>query len=347
MKIARLVSLTVFLSGAAAGQSADTGTAHKAAATALLNSNNTGAAHLACPADIALNPVTNQAVVTSNPPGGGPPRVAGAPGAGRAGGRGAGGRPATPPRENWYAEGGQVFDNLYMLTTKANSAWAVKTSDGIILIDTLFGYAAQDEIVDGMKKLGLDPADIKYIVLSHAHGDHDGAVKFLQDTYHPHVILAPKDWELAAREANPYTHDMDASDGQKLTLGDTTITLYFTPGHTGGTLSFLVPVKDHGVPHVAFEWGGTALSGNTSKEMLQSYISNAGRMQDITGGNGADVIIGNHTEYNDALARLEQTKARKPGEPNPWVVGKTEVRNYLTVVQECAKSWLAVDDGRP
>jgi metallo-beta-lactamase class B len=340
MQIARFVSIAVFLSAAASGQPADTGTAHKAAATALLNSNNAGAAHLACPAAIFPEP-------TANPPGGGPARGAGAPGAGRAGGRGPGGRGAVPPRENWYAEGGQVFDNLYMLTTKANSAWAVKTSAGIILIDTLFGYAAQDEIVDGMKKLGLDPADIKYIVVSHAHGDHDGAVKFLQDTYHPHVILAPKDWELAAREATPYSHDMDATDGQKLTLGDTTITIYITPGHTGGTLSFLVPVKDRGVAHVAMEWGGTALSANTSKEMLQSYISNAARFQDIADGTGADVIIGNHTEYNDALARLQRTKARQPGEPNPWVVGKTEVRNYLTVVEECAKSWLAIDEGRP
>lgn len=90
-----------------------------------------------------------------------------------------------------------------MLTTKANTAWAVKTSTGIILIDTLFGYAAQDEIVDGMKKLGLDPAEIKYVIVSHAHGDHDGSVKFLQDTYKPRVILGPKDWELAAREPNP------------------------------------------------------------------------------------------------------------------------------------------------
>jgi metallo-beta-lactamase class B len=234
-----------------------------------------------------------------------------------------------------------------MLTTKTNSAWAVKTSAGIILIDTLFGYAAQDEIVDGMKKLGLDPADIKYIVISHAHGDHDGAVKFLQDTYHPHVILAPKDWELAAKQATPYTHDMDATDGQKLTLGDTTVTIYITPGHTGGTLSFLVPVKDKGVPHLAFEWGGTALSGGTSKEMLQSYISNAGRLLDIADGAGADVIIGNHTEYNNALEKLELTKARKPGDANPWVVGKPEVRKYLTVVQECAKSWLAIGEGRP
>jgi metallo-beta-lactamase class B len=327
-----LVLLTVFVSAAALAQTSDTAAAHKAAATALLNSNNAGAAHLACPATISLTP-------TSNPPGGGPPRAAGA-------GRGAGGRGGVPPRENWYAEGGKVFDNLYMLTTKTNSAWAVKTSAGIILIDTLFGYAAQDEIVDGMKKLGLDPADIKYIVISHAHGDHDGAVKFLQDTYHPHVILAPKDWELASRQATPYAHDMEATDGQKLTLGDTTITIYFTPGHTGGTLSFLVPVKDQGVPHLAFEWGGTALSGNTSKEMLQSYISNAVRMKDIVDGAGADVIIGNHTEYNNAIERLERTNARKSGEPNPWVVGKIEVGKYLTVVEECAKSWLAITEGR-
>jgi hypothetical protein len=166
MKTIRVVPSLLILSAALVAQTPDTGTAHKAAATALLNANNIGAAHLACP-DFAA------------PPGSTP--------AGRGPGRGAGGRGpgATPARETWYAEGGQVFDNLYMLTTKANSAWAVKTSDGIILIDTLFGYAAQDEIVDGMKKLGLDPADIKYVIISHAHGDHDGAVKFLQDTYKP------------------------------------------------------------------------------------------------------------------------------------------------------------------
>jgi metallo-beta-lactamase class B len=324
----RVFLAPLILSAAAFAQTPDTGTAHKAAATALLNVNNIGAAHLACP-DFAA------------PPGSAP--------AGRGPARGAGGRgpAATPARETWYAEGGQVFDNLYMLTTKANSAWVVKTSGGIILIDTLFGYAAQDEIVDGMKKLGLDPADIKYVIISHAHGDHDGAVKFLQDTYKPQVILSPKDWELAAREPNPYTHDLEATDGQKLTLGDTTITIYITPGHTAGTLSFLIPVKDHGVPHVAMEWGGTALGANTTKEMLQSYISNASRFKDIAEGAGADVIIGNHTEYNDALARLERTKARKPGEPNPWVVSKAEVGKYLTVVAECAKSWLAIDEGHP
>jgi metallo-beta-lactamase class B len=81
--------------------------------------------------------------------------------------------------------------------------------------------------------------------------------------------------------------------------------------------------------------------------MLESYISNAKRFKDISDGLGADVIIGNHTEYNDALNRLERMKARKQGDPNPWVVGKPEVEAYLTVVEECAKSWLAIGDGRP
>ena len=297
---------------------------------ALVNENNAGAARLACPATIFPDPA-------SNPPGG----------ARRGSARGRGGPRPTPPRENWYAEGGWIFDNLYLLTTQVNSAFAVKTSEGIILIDTLFEYAAQDAIVDGLKEAGLDPADIKYIVVSHAHGDHDGSVKFLQDTYNAQVIMGPKDWELAEQRDDPPRRDIVATDGQKLTLGDTTVTIYITPGHTGGTLSVLVPVTDNGVKHVAMEWGGTALGRNTSKEMLQSYISNAGRFMDIAQGSGADVIIGNHTAYNNALERLERTKERKPGEPHPWVVGKEEVSQYLTVVQECAKAWLAIGEGRP
>lgn len=323
--------LSLAFAASAMAQVADTGTAHKAAATALLNSNNKGAANLACPATIG-------AVSTANPPGGRGPGPGAAKGKGPAG---------PPPKEQWYAEGGQVFDNLFMLTTKVNSAWAVKTSAGIILIDTLFGYAAEDSIINEMKKNGLNPADIKYIIVSHAHGDHDGAVKMLQDMTNAKVIMGPKDWELAAREANPPRKDIEATDGQKLTLGDTTVTIYITPGHTAGTLSVLVPVKDKGQPHLAMEWGGTALSGATTKEMLESYISNARRFKDISDGAGADVIIGNHTEYNDALNRLEQTKNRKPNDPNPWIVGKGEVQKYLTVVEECAKSWLAIGNGRP
>ena len=52
------------------------------------------------------------------------------------------------------------------------SAWALTTSQGIILIDAIYDYSVEDEVVGGLKKLGLNPADVKYVLVSHAHSDH-------------------------------------------------------------------------------------------------------------------------------------------------------------------------------
>ena len=66
-----------------------------------------------------------------------------------------------PARSDWYTPPGKVFDNLYWLGSKEDSTWAVTTSEGIILIDTANDYTAKELITDGMKKVGLDPAQIK------------------------------------------------------------------------------------------------------------------------------------------------------------------------------------------
>ena len=86
--------------------------------------------------------------------------------------------PAPPPpnRESWYTEPARVFDDVYFVGTKDRSSWALTTSDGIILIDTTFEYEAEAVIVGGLKKLGLDPAAVKYVIISHAHpGEVGGA----------------------------------------------------------------------------------------------------------------------------------------------------------------------------
>src|SRR6185369_10040531 len=74
-----------------------------------------------------------------------------------------------PPRDTWYAEPAKVFDDLYFVGGKVHSSWALTTRDGIILIDTIFPYNSEELIVGGMQKLGLDPKQIKYIIISHAH----------------------------------------------------------------------------------------------------------------------------------------------------------------------------------
>ena len=110
-----------------------------------------------------------------------------------------------------------------------------------------------------MKKLGLDPAKIKFAIVSHGHNNHSGGAKYLQDHFGTQVILSAADWEWLDRNnpADPKPkRDIVATDGQKLTLGDTTLTLHLTPGHTLGTISTLIPVKDGGRSHLAAQFGG-------------------------------------------------------------------------------------------
>jgi metallo-beta-lactamase class B len=131
---------------------------------------------------------------------------------------------------------------------------------------------------------------------------------------------------------------MVATDGQKLTLGDTTITLYITPGHTPGTISVLIPVKDNGQPHLAALWGGTGL--NADRESLQNYIQSAKRFSEIVRDARADMILSNHTDWDQSKVYLPMLAKRAPGTRNPYVVGNDNVGRYLKVAEECATARL-------
>ncbi|SRR6266550_1879224 len=274
------------------------------------------------------------------PPAPAPARQAGA-------GRQAGAPPpGPPPRSQWHVEPAKVFDNLYYLGQSEYSAWAVNTSGGIIVVDALFDYSVDDEIVGGLTTLGLDPKNIKYVLVSHGHSDHAGGAKLLQDRFGAHVIMSAADWDLIARNTQSWPkakRDMVAVDGQKLTLGDTTLTMYLTPGHTPGTISTLIPVKDNGTPHVAAEWGGTGFNFTITPDKPRSYwfptyAASADHFRDAVTRANADVLIANHPNQDGAKAKLAALAKRKPGDPNPYVIGNDSVKRYLTMVGECARA---------
>jgi len=251
-----------------------------------------------------------------------------------------------PPRSQWHAEPAKVFDNLYYLGQTEYSAWAVTTSDGIIVIDALFEYSVEDEIVNGLTKLGLDPRNIKYVLVNHGHRDHAAGAKLLQERVGARVIMSEADWDLLARNTQAWPkpkRDMVATNGQRLTLGDTTLTLYLTPGHTPGTISTLIPVRDGGRPHVAAEWGGTGFNFTITPERprkfwFEQYITSAERFRDAATKTVADVLIANHPNQDGAKAKLSALAKRRPGDPHPYVIGSESVRRYLTMVGECAKA---------
>ena len=252
-------------------------------------------------------------------------------------------RPA-PERSTWYAPAFKVFDNLYWVGTKIHSSWALKTSDGIIVIDTLFNYASEPEIVDGLTKLGLDPATVKYVIISHGHGDHDEGANLLQQRFHAHVVMGGPDWD-AIEKAPPMPggtpkRDMVATDGEKITLGDTTVTIVSTPGHTLGTLSLLFQVKDNGKPLNVVYSGGTAFNNQFDAERFKMYIASQRKLAKLAADAGATVLLSNHSEFDEAYTKARLLGLRGPGDLNPFEVGKESVARYFTTADECAQAAL-------
>lgn len=265
----------------------------------------------------------------------------------RGGGAATGAR-EVPARDTWYHPPAKVFDNLYFVGTRLHSAWALQTSDGLVVIDALFDYAVKDSVVEGLRTLGLNPATMKYLIVSHGHGDHHGGAKYLQDEFGPRVVMGGPDWDLVAKNPRDPAprRDMAGTDGQKITLGDTTVTLYSTPGHTAGTLSLIIPVKDGGRQHLLATWGGTAVGRNTPAPMVKQYVDSTVRYRALLAKLGVEGIISNHTDYDSTMAKLQALASRKPGERHPFLTGTESVRRYMTVVEEVGRATLAATGGK-
>jgi metallo-beta-lactamase class B len=252
--------------------------------------------------------------------------------------------PGKPPaRETWFTEPAKVFDNLYFVGSKIHSSWALTTSGGIILIDTLFTYNSEEEIVGGLKKLGLDPAQVKYVIITHAHGDHVGGAKLMQDRFKSRIVMGGPDWDSIERSVNGYPEgkpkrDIVADDGQKITLGDTAVTIVTTPGHTPGTLSMIFPVKDRGQTLYVAYAGGTAFNFPSTVPNFDIYIRSQQKMAAAACAANATILMTNHSEFDYATTKIKLLAARKPGEPHPYEVGKDAVARYFTVTEECAQA---------
>jgi metallo-beta-lactamase class B len=247
-----------------------------------------------------------------------------------------------PARDTWFTEPAKVFDNLYFVGTKIHSSWALTTSDGIILIDTLYDYASDEAIVGGLKKLGLDPNNVKYVIISHAHGDHVGGAKMMQDRFHPRLVMGAPDWDAIEKSQNQYPkgkpkRDIVGADGQKIMLGDASVTLITTPGHTPGTLSMIFQVKDNGRPLTVAYSGGTAFNFVNDVPHFDIYINSQRKMAEAAARAGATILMSNHSEFDNAVTKIKLMAARKPGEPHPFEIGREAVAHYFKVTDECAQ----------
>jgi len=248
-----------------------------------------------------------------------------------------------------WLEPTQAFDNLYYVGNRFVGVWVLRTDAGLILFDaSTSADEAEHTLVPGLRKLGLDPADIKYVVVTHGHWDHFGGAAYLQAKYGAHIALSEGDWNLIEKQPaesiersnHPIPHrDIVVTDGQKLKLGDTTVTLYVTPGHTPGTVSAILPVKEAGRTHLLSLYGSVAfpptLEPTDHAGGLRLYDESVQRFAKISHAAGAEGILNTHVFADGTLERLVAVKTRQPGAPNPFLTGADFTQRYYGVLHEC------------
>ena len=248
----------------------------------------------------------------------------------------------------------KLFDNVYAIGRIGTVVYAITTSEGIVLIDS--GYADQLEsvLLPGLRKVGLDPANVKHVLLGHGHGDHFGGAAYFQQRG-ARVALSAADWDLmempppparggaAQTPAGPMPpkRDLVAVEGQPIAVGDTKFTPVSIPGHTPGSLGYIFPVRDGRNTHVAGLFGGSILTpGRIPDEGLQQYIKSVQHFGDWTRKMNVDVELQNHPLYDGLEGKLARLKERKPGQPHPFVVGRDGYQRFLTVMSECTQAQL-------
>jgi metallo-beta-lactamase class B len=245
--------------------------------------------------------------------------------------------PAIEPRK--------VFDNLYVIGQKAVSNFVITTPDGLILIDTGYDGNAEKIILPQMKQLGLNPEDIRYILLTHGHADHFGGAKYFQDHYkNIRVGLSAADWDFIPSQgkgAKP-TKDLVLEEGKPITLGGESITPVSQPGHTPGAMAFIFPVKDFGKPHMVLILGAVQLNPEgvplaTLRQVDESlnYVAGVAERMHV------DTELAVHPIWDSSEQKMEKIATRKPGEPNPFVVGEESNQRLMKLLDDCMKIQIA------
>lgn len=225
-----------------------------------------------------------------------------------------------------YMEPFRIWGNLYFVGNKFVSSHVIDTGEGLILLDSNFPQCTY-LVTEGMRKVGLDPADIKYILHSHGHYDHIGGTRALVALTGAKTIIGRPDvpyvngsvdltWakELGHTFYEKFEPDILLDDGDVIQLGKTAIRAVSTPGHTPGTMSFFFQVEEGNQHYTAAMFGGAGVN-SMKKEFLDAYgLPLAYRdvfpqSLEKVRGEKVDIVIGNHPGDADTKGKHERMKA--------------------------------------
>ncbi len=150
----------------------------------------------------------------------------------------------------------RICGNLYYVGDRIVCAHLLDTGDGLILFDSGYPHAKK-LLYASIEALGFRPCDVRHILHSHEHFDHFGATHEMQERFGCRTYIHKEGAEAMRRDsdltciysscapdASLFVPDVELSDGDELTFGNTKIRCIYTPGHSAGSATYLFDVHD-------------------------------------------------------------------------------------------------------
>ncbi len=240
-------------------------------------------------------------------------------------------------QESRYVKPFPMYGNLYYVGDSWVCAHLVDTGKGLLLFDAgNCGNAATAMLIQAIWEAGFNPADVRWLVLSHGHVDHIGAANFFRKMFGTRLYLGAPDAEMfRTRPEYALIHestdcmdelfvpDVEIQDGDVIRFGDTEVTFYLVPGHTEGVISCFFDVTDGRETKRVGYYGGFGFNtlqkdfliefGDPGYRMREAYLRSIRKVRDQK----VDIFMPNHTNNVDLLNK-RQYMLDHPGE-NPFV----------------------------
>lgn len=226
----------------------------------------------------------------------------------------------------------RIFDQMTVIGDSFVVCFVVETTEGLILVDCLYPLPEYlERIESGIREVGLDPADLKAVLFTHGHWDHFGLSDKLREKYGCKIYMCKGDYEAFRTDDDDlskihFDPDGFLKEGDTFTLGETTIHVIGTPGHSPDCLSYFIPVTDEGRPHMAALWGGTGFP--RKREDQETYLKSAIHFYEKCKEFHADVEISNHPPIDNGFLRLQVCREITEGVANPFVIGEEACQRY-------------------
>ena len=229
-------------------------------------------------------------------------------------------------QESRYVHPFRIFGNVWYVGDSWVCVHLIDTGDGLLLLDG-GNIGATAMLVNAIWEAGFNPADVRWMVLSHGHLDHIGGAVFFRRMFGTKIYLGEPDArnyrehpELSlVQDSGSLGHDVfevdhEITDGETIRFGNTEIQFFLVPGHTDGVISAFFDVADGERTLRAGYYGGFGFNtlqksylddiGDTEYEMRKTYLKSLEKVRN----KHVDLFLGNHCVNNDTLGRAQRLK---------------------------------------